>query len=356
MNADRVTSHKLIFHPDRVGRWLSTGDDFPVNAEVAISGACNHRCVFCCVDYTKYKPVFLKRDLLESRLKEMHGNGLKSVLLAGNGEPLIHIEAGDIINDIKRAGLDVALSTNGVLFTRDKAEKCMESLSWIRFSVSAGTEETYQGIHRGKKGDLQRVFDNIEDAARLKRQKNLRTTLNVQIVMTPENMGEVVMLAKKVKSLGADRFIAKTIGWIPHMENKMGCVNLKELYSNQDEISAELETLSDENFESVYRTDRLEHKSKVRGYSECFGATFHVAIDSNGDVVPCCNFLGIHEMSYGNINRQSFDEIWHGAQRKRILDRLSGTGLAMCPLDCKLAHVNDYLKSVKYPGEHVNFI
>lgn len=356
MSLDRVTSHKLIFHPDRVSRWLNTGDDFPINAEIAISGACNHRCVFCCVDYTKYKPVFLKRDLLKERMKEMNKKGLKSVLLAGNGEPLINNEASEIINDMNKIGLDVALSTNGVLFTEDIAEKCMESLSWIRFSTSAGTEENYQKIHRGQPGDLQRVFDNIEGAAKIKKKRNLKTVLNVQIVMTAENMDEVVMLAKKVKELGADRFIAKTIGWSSAMENELGRLNIEKLYNNHEEICSELEILSDKRFECVYRTDRLEHRNTDRSYSECFGAAFHVAIDSNGDVVPCCNFLGLKEMSYGNINQQSFDDIWNGTQRKKVLDKLCNANLAMCPLDCKLANVNDYLQSVKYPSEHVNFI
>lgn len=354
---DRINSHKLIYHPDRVAIWLKTGEEHPINAEVAISGACNHRCVFCSVDYMKYIPKFLPKELMHCRMKEMHQLGLKSVLLAGNGEPLLNKDAVAIINDMKNIGLDVALSTNGVLFTQETAERCMQSLSWIRFSVSAGTEENYKKIHRGKDRDLSRLFHNIECAADTKRKRNLETTLNVQIVMTPDNIHEVLLLARKVKDLGADRFIAKSVGWFSQTESILkNTINREEFYSNQEELKEELANLSDENFKCVYRSDRVSKITKERSYNECMASVFHVCIDSNGDVVPCCAFMGIPEMSYGNINEKSFIEIWEGNRRKDVLKRLKDSNLSGCPADCKLDNMNCYLQELINPGVHVNFI
>ena len=164
----RIDSHKLIFHPDRVADWMQGKTVYPINAEIALSGACNHRCVFCCVDYMGYSPSFLSKEIMHERMEEMHNLGLKSVVFAGNGEPLLNKDAVNIINDTKRLGIDVALSTNGVLFTEDIAKECMASISWIRFSTSGGTEETYHKIHQGKDGDLDRVFTNIYNASCLK--------------------------------------------------------------------------------------------------------------------------------------------------------------------------------------------
>lgn len=357
MKNDLITSHKLIYHPKRVSNWMETGDEYPINAEIGISGACNHRCIFCVVDYTKYKPAFLAKDLLHERIKEMQGLGLRSVLLAGNGEPLLNKDAIEIINDMKNIGLDVALSTNGVLFTKDKAEQCMKSLSWIRYSVSAGTEKNYQKIHRGKAGDLQRVFDNIADSAQIKRINNLNTIINVQIVMTPDNMDEVILLAEKAKELGVDRFIAKTVGVSSYTENEFkNIIGRDQLNSNYKEISEKLDQLMDNNFECVYRSDRVNNNVLGRSYTECLASAFHVCIDADGNVVPCCTFLGIPEMAYGNIITQSFQEIWDGCGRKEVLEKLKQSKLAQCPLDCKLANMNCYLQELKCPGDHVNFI
>ena len=140
----RIDSHKLVFHPDRVTDWMRGNVVYPINAEIGLAGACNHRCIFCSVDYMGYKPNTLSRELLSSRFSEMQEKGLKSILFAGNGEPLLNKEAAGIINDAKRIGIDTALSTNGVLFTKELAQECMSSISWVRFSTSAGTENTYK--------------------------------------------------------------------------------------------------------------------------------------------------------------------------------------------------------------------
>ena len=357
MENDRITSHKLNFHPDRVAKWMDTREEYPINAEIAISGACNHRCIFCSADYMKYVPTFLTRDLMRERMKEMHELGLKSVLLAGNGEPLVNKDAVYIINDMKDIGLDVALSTNGVLLTKEKAEKCMSALSWIRFSVSAGTEETYKKIHRGKDGDLLRLFHNIEDAVQIKRIRNLSTILNVQIVMTPDNVDEVITLAKKVKELGADRYILKSVGWLPNTESNLrNTIDRERFYNEHQNIEKKLLKLNDDNFECVYRFDRINKLGKKRDYYECLASVFHVCIDSNGNVLPCCEFMGISEMAYGNINTQSFSEIWAGDTRKKILHDLKQSNLKNCPEDCRLDNMNRYLQELINPGNHVNFI
>lgn len=357
MNNDLITSHKLIFHPTRVSNWLSTGNEYPINAEIAISGACNHRCVFCCVDYMKHTPSFLAKELLEMRIKEMQLLGLKSVLLAGNGEPLLHKNAVEIINNIHSMNVDVALSTNGVLFTKDKIEQCMRSLTWIRYSVSAATEDNYKRVQKGKDGDFNLLMENIADAVRIKREQRLDTTLNVQIVMTPDNVEDVVPLAKIVRDIGVDRFIVKSVGWLPYSESDLRKkIDREQFYTESQEIINELGSLVNDHFECVCRTDRINNIVSNRTYSECLASAFHVCIDSYGNVIPCCSFLGVPEMAYGNITTQSFAEIWSGDKRKDVLERLKQSKLSECPFDCKLANMNSYLQELKHPSAHVNFI
>jgi len=304
-----------------------------------------------------YSPSFLSKEIMHERMQEMHNFGLKSVVFAGNGEPLLNKDAVSIINDTKQIGIDVALSTNGVLFTEDIAKECMDSISWIRFSTSGGTEETYHRIHQGRDGDLDRVFTNIYNASCLKRKMGMKTVLGVQIVMTPENENEVVLLAKKVKELGADQFSVKSLGWNPmtnsDLKNK---INRKEYYANRQNIIIELEKLNDDNFRAVYRGNRAAKTVDTRRYDECYASPFHVCIDADGNVVPCCVFLGVSSMYFGNIYHNTFQEIWTGDERINVLRDLKQTKLASCPAECRLSDMNEYLFELKNPGEHVNFI
>ena len=49
-----IDSHKLMFHVDTVNKWLKGEKFYPIYVEVGPSGACNHRCIFCALDYLGY--------------------------------------------------------------------------------------------------------------------------------------------------------------------------------------------------------------------------------------------------------------------------------------------------------------
>lgn len=356
MDQDRIDSHKLIFHPRRVADWQEGKTVYPINLEVCIMGACNHRCVFCCCDYMKYKPDSLSFETLEKLFTELRLLGLKSVLFAGSGEPLLHPRFADIVTMTKKLGIDVAVSTNGVLLTPDILDRCLGDISWIRFSTSAGTEDTYRAIQRGKQGDLQKVLDHITYAAELKKKKNYHTVLNVQIVMIPENVNEIVLLAKKVKMCGADRYIVKSYGENLLMQNDIKKDANQEFFHKNGSLYDELMKLNDESFHIVYRQNRIQNEFSTRSYDACLAADFHACICADGSVSPCCHLQGIEKFVLGNINIEPFSTIWQSPRRKAVMELIRASKLQPCPGACKLDVMNRYLEELIHPNAHVNFI
>ena len=164
----RMDSHKLLYHPERVADYLSGKLIYPIEMEIGISGACNHRCIFCAVDYMEYQPRMLDADVLIRNLKILGSKGLKSIIYAGEGEPMAHPKAPEIINATKENGIDAAMSTNGALFPEDKVKECLKSLTWVRYSIAGATDDTYEKIHQCNKGDLQKVLKNMESAVKVK--------------------------------------------------------------------------------------------------------------------------------------------------------------------------------------------
>lgn len=359
MEEYRLDSHKLIYHPERLNRWLVEGDVFPINIELGISGACNHRCIFCCMDYMGYKPEVLSANLLLPNLKEMKQKGLKSVVLAGNGEPLLNKDAVEIINGTKKTGIDVAMSTNGVLFTKEVAEECLGSLTWMRFSTSAFSDEKYQSIHKAKPGDIDKVFTNIAYAAELKRKKDIKTTIGVQLVLIPENIDEAYQLGLKARELGADYISIKPFGYQPQSgsELKRG-FEKNEFYAQQEDLERQIASLCTERFTGLFRRNRIEKAKDIRRrtYKECHALPFYSFIDSAGDVWPCCTLMGNEGMCFGNLHEKSFVEIWQGKERKQAIAKIKENGLMQCSIDCRLDEMNRYLQELKYPNGHVNFI
>jgi len=123
MDDFKIDSHKLIYHLAPVYNWFKGKDIYPIYVEISPSGRCNHRCCFCAFDYLNYKPRYIKKDFLIKRLSEMSICGVKSIMYSGEGEPLLHKDIIDFILYTKKVGIDVALTTNGVLLNKNMAQK-----------------------------------------------------------------------------------------------------------------------------------------------------------------------------------------------------------------------------------------
>jgi cyclic pyranopterin phosphate synthase len=75
----RIDSHKLMFHVGRVNDWLRGKQICPIYMEIAPAGGCNHRCIFCAVDYLAYKVKFLDLNVLKRAVRQAGDLGVKRI-------------------------------------------------------------------------------------------------------------------------------------------------------------------------------------------------------------------------------------------------------------------------------------
>ena len=348
----RMDSHKLIYHPDVVARWLKGENIYPIEIEISPSGVCNHRCIFCAVDYIGYKPDFLRKEIILRDISQMSQKGLKSVICSGEGEPLLNKNMPDIANGIKACGVDVAMSTNGVLFTREVAEECLKAFTWIRFSIASMEEESYYKIQKGKDGDLDKVKANLAEAVKVKKDNNLKTTLGVQCLLLPDNMDQLPHMAKQLREIGVDYLTIKPYSQHLHSENKFE-VNYEEML----DLDQDLKQSAAEEFAIYFSANAMKKMHHEKCYRQCFGLPFMTHIDARGNVWPCVAHIGTEEFCYGNIYEQTFEELWEGTKRQEIIKKLNGLDInKVCREACRLDEINKYLDELKHPGEHVNFI
>ncbi|MCI9048753.1 MAG: radical SAM protein [Hungatella sp.] len=348
----RMDSHKLIYHPEVVTRWLKGENIYPIELEIGLTNACNHRCIFCAVDYTGYQPDRIDSKILINNLEILSQKGVKSIIYAGEGEPLLHKEAPDIINQTKHLGIDTAVSTNGVLLTPEISKECLKSLTWIRFSVAGIREETYNKVQCGKPGDLPKVLYHMEEAVRVKHDSQLQTTLGVQLLLLPDNKDEIVEMGKRLREIGVDYFTVKPFSQHPQSQHIIQ-VDYKEMM----ELEQEIKGLETESYKVYFRGHSMEKLESRRCYKHCWALPFMVYIDAKGNLWPCIVFMGKDELKYGNLNEESFEEIWEGKHRKKIIDYFMHMDLEKnCRELCRLDEMNQYLNELISPGEHVNFI
>lgn len=348
-------SHKLIYHVDLVGRWLKGEDVYPIYMEISPAGACNHRCIFCAFDYLAYKPQLIDKAALLRTISELSGLGIKSIMFAGEGEPLLHPDMAEIILHTKEAGIDVALATNAVLLDKNKAKECLSALTWVRVSLNAGTKEKYAAIHGCNPQDFDKVMSNLTELVKLKKDNGYATTIGAQLILLPDNQEDLILLASLLKKIGLDYLTVK-----PYIQHPMSNVkNHKDLSDKElANLNVQLQKIATDIFKVVFRSHCMAKlKREKREYRKCYGLSFFTEIVSNGDVYACGPYLGDKEFCYGNIYHNTFSAIWAGENRRAIMKKMeTDFNVNQCMKNCRMDEVNKYLWALKNPSPHVNFI
>lgn len=349
-----IDGHKLMYHVDTVANWLNGQNVAPIYIEIGPINSCNHRCAFCALDYLKSKGKIISKDALISNLKNMAEFGVKSIMFGGEGEPFMHPNLPEAIEKAKEFGLDIAITTNGVLFTENKIKTTLKHLSWIKFSIDAGTKETHAKIHGCSEKDFPQLIENIKFACNYRREQNLTCKIGCQILLIPDNINEVEELILKVKELGVDYLVLKPYSPHPQSINKF-VLDIDKYDPILQELSNKY---SGDCFQVVYRKKSAQEVEKgIIDYDVCHGLNFFTLIDAQGNVIPCNIFYEKEDYCYGNINKNNFKEIWLSEKRQEVLRKLYKQGCSKCRRGCRLNFVNQYLNHVKKKDvEHINFI
>lgn len=349
----RIDSHKLMYHVKRVASWLEGKNISPIYMEISPSGTCNHRCIFCSVDFMEFKKYFLDKTVLMKTISDLADFGLKSIMFAGEGEPFLHKDLPEIIVHTKKAGIDVAITSNGVLLRKEIIDTIIDSVEWIKVSINAGTKETYAKIHGTGPGDFEKVLSNMAYAVERKKANNSRCALGLQILLIPENSHEVELLAKRAKQTGVDYLVVKP--YTHHYRNKHA---FDIRYEEFDRLEKSLRQYQSDEFKVIFRARAMKKwDSGKRSYQKCRALPFWSYMDSLGNIWGCSAHLLDERFRYGSIYENTFREIWEGEKRAENLELMkTGFDIETCKMNCRMDEVNRYLDELVNLPEHVNFI
>jgi len=357
MDKLNIDGHKMHYHIDRLNAWLNGETVFPIYMEISPVGHCNHRCTFCALDFVGYQTRALDTEKLKDCITAMAAGGVRSVMYAGEGEPLLHPDMALLTEHAKKNGIDVAFTTNGTAMTQKFCDQALAHISWIKVSLNAGDKETYAKIHRHtSKDDWRRVWDNIAYAVAARNSKKLAAKIGVQMVLLPENAPTATALAEQCKKIGVDYLVIK-----PYSHNLNSLTHeYKDLKYGQtfNDCLKDLPKLATADFEILIREKTMESwDAQGRAYSVCYSTPFFWAyIMATGDVYACSAHIGKPAFNLGNINDQVFGDIWAGEKRKKLIEQMKTFDIGSCRKNCRMEMVNRFLYTIKHPGDHKNFI
>ena len=357
-----IDSHKLVFHPVRVAQWFEAKEwqqkkkVYPLYVEITPIGSCNHRCTFCSVDYIGYKSIKQDENILCERIEEMAKLGVKSIMFAGEGEPTLYKPLPRVLDQCTKVGIDTSLTTNFVAVNEKTADNYLKNCKWIKVSINAGTAEGYSKIHQTKASEFEKVINNLTLASKIKKEKGYTCTIGSQMLLLPENEQEAIELAKRMRDAGVDYLVIK-----PYTQSLYGRSRVYEglTYEKMMYLEKELKSFETENFKVIFRANTMKKlEESKQPYEKCYSTPYFWSyIMADGSVYGCSAYLENEKFCYGNINRQTFQEIWEGQKRKEgLLFVENDLDISMCRRNCRMDEVNRYLWNLKNPSEHVNFI
>ncbi len=334
----------------------------PTVVEISPTSLCNQKCRYC---YVAGRTIGRLDDkILSNIIPQLADAGVKAVVFQGTGEPLLHTALCNAIEIASQRKLSMSLTTNGVLLNESMQEKILPYLSYIKFSSLDNDPSRYAVKHGCSANQWDILIKNIENAV-IKREKlGLNILYLATVYLSKENFHEAYNIVKFCKELGIDYVSIQEAVYSEF--SYAGVREMTSTFFNADEINTMKEkvlTLKDDDlfirvrfplYDGTFINGRYKD-TWINGW--CQGIKFNTLISSVGEVYPCDRYWGVREFSYGNIYEKSFEEIWKGDRRKKIIEYTNSNPPQGDECNtCNVTKINDILWNLKQENKWRDFL
>ena len=143
----------------------------------AVTRACNLRCVHCYASANADPdPNELTHEEGKALLNDLHAYGVPAVLVSG-GEPLARPDTLELMAYARSLGLNLTLSTNGLLITEPVARKLADiDVRYVGISLD-GLRDTHDKL-RGMKGAFDKTLEGVKQCQQAGLKVGLRFTIH----------------------------------------------------------------------------------------------------------------------------------------------------------------------------------
>ena len=319
-----LDSHKLSHHYERIEAWENGEQIAPISVDMALSRACGAMCSFCyaMIQEPQERASIKTKDAL-NLLDDFAEIGIKSVSLVSDGESTLSKAYVPFIEHASKLGIDIANATNGWEFEKEKIDQVLPHMTWVRFTVAAGTPEGYAKIMFKSEKNIEvfeRAMKNIRYAVELKEKLKLDVTLGIQMVLTPDFKDEILPFAKLAIDLGVDYGVIKHCS-----DDEMGTLGID--YSKYEEmypLITKAEKMSNDKTKIIAKWKKIKDKG-VSSYNRLYGPQFLLQLSGSGLVAPAGQFFNAKysKLHMGNFTEERFIDIFKSSRYKKTMDYLA---------------------------------
>ncbi|HEX3150064.1 MAG TPA: radical SAM protein [Gemmataceae bacterium] len=353
---DQFSPWKILTYPAVLQAIRDDAQLSPINLEINPTNVCNQSCHWCTYGYLHDRKEFLPLEVVLALLRDARALGIESVTWTGGGEPTVYQPLPDVIVAAAELGFRQGLNSNGALFTPYLMDLVTAHLTYVRFSVDAGTPATYSRTHRISPEVFSRVTGHIAELTRRRDAGLSRTAIGFSFLVDASNVDDLLAAARLARELGVDYFQIKPI--VHYVVSNFQFAEHSELWHRMEAQLDDVFALQTDRFAIrflgfKFHDIKQQEQHYGRTYDQCRGNELLANVGADGNVDVCCAYKGHPDWSFGNLHEQSFREVWQSERRQQILGRIN---VKKCPPLCKAHEMNKVFHYVRHFDTHREFI
>lgn len=267
---------------------------------------CNLRCIMCPYPSMLRKKTHMDLVLYKNIIDQIKGH-VEFIWLHLYSESLINNNIYEMIDYAENNSIKTGLSTNGTLLNDSNINSLLKTkLDLLIIAMDGIKEETYENIRRGAKYEVTKK--NIENFMRLKNSLETKMKVVLQCINMKQTSDEVDAFKNYWSKFAFHNILIK------NFHNFAGQIDSINILNN-------------------------DIKNRIANNNVCFEPWVGLTVQSNGDVVPCCNdYDGKYVI--GNCKSEPISKLWNNQRMQNLRSMFinntsrSGTLCQNCDTPC----------------------
>ena len=296
----------IVLHPEKSDpdiRFAGSYEHYyPQHSSIELTDQCNYRCKHC---YRGSSPDQYKRlspEKVKRYITDLWENG-GSVLELTGGEPLLYKEFFEVVDFAYPKMSMICVLTNGYYLQEDAIEKLLKYKGKLIFNISLDSHRPeFHNEFRGK----QDAFEKTLNAMRLLGKNGF--VYRVAMSVSEGNNYDIAETIALARGCGAKLFAYTHVNDIGRGEDVLAAQKLMTEAEAMKMVDYELR-LREENKDIMHFITVAE--ANALKATNCGIIHRSVTLGPDGEIRPCIMFGG-DVIKIGNINEQSYKEIFEG--------------------------------------------
>ncbi|RPH93985.1 radical SAM protein [candidate division KSB1 bacterium] len=296
---------------------------------------CNVRCSMCY--QTDFSPNSRLSDAIwKEKMRPAYQTA--DYLVIVGGEPTVIPSCRELVKLVtsEYPNLTLDMATNGLLFNGFWADMFLEHGHCINFSIHTTKPDLYPRIVQF--GNLQKVIENIDHVVQRKVETGSSLQIRTSVVVTNDTVLQIPDFILWSAEHGLDQVLIMTdqLGKFQDIPQAQVRDSIERAYQIAD-ANPQIEVISLGDFDWYYAS--LHGLDSVRPRTSgsarrapCPTAFDGIYVNDDGSAKPCCRSWYL----YGNLNRQTLQEIWNSEAAYRFRRRMLKMDFRDCTVACDL--------------------